>query len=659
MGCWLSAQSPKTVIKLSDVHGISALEHFATTQTADGTILPHPDSAEAKKHYITGFSVINDFDKDTVFYLRNTDNAYTNVILKGTNGKILSTILTGYYVPINKRFGHDENGFIPLAVRTGQTVFITVDVVGYIGQKANVYCGLYTPEAYYKFYKTGYPEENTQDYLVVFFVGAIFMLMVFFCFMYLKSKQALYGRYAFYLSFQFVYGLMRLGPTTLIGYYFFHVPVLKITLLEPIVMAAIGGYIWFVMALLNLKPNHPRLFKLLKTMAVVLWIYSFVYWLVFYIDPEMKLRVPAFYVVRFLLISINIFVLWVVAAKVKSSVKTYYIIGNILFIAFSFLAGFSAAGTIFTSGYLSMLKGANWYSMGILAECIFFAFGLGIRIKELQREKNEASNRLIEQMQLNETLMQNINQQLEQKLAEGTAKILEKEKELQTATLQETKSLYEKQLSDSRMQALRSRMNPHFLFNSLNSIKYFILKNENDTAAFYLNRFSKLLRQILEYSNEETITLQQELDTLKLYLEIESLRFDKSFHYDIRVEEDIIATQINIPPLILQPFVENAIWHGLANSETDDKFCLVYVHKVNDQVMISIQDNGVGRLAAAVIKDNKLNKLNDESFGMKITQERINIFNAWSDNKLKVSVEDHENEYHEACGTTIKIIVQN
>jgi LytS/YehU family sensor histidine kinase len=202
-------------------------------------------------------------------------------------------------------------------------------------------------------------------------------------------------------------------------------------------------------------------------------------------------------------------------------------------------------------------------------------------------------------------------------------------------------------------------MNPHFLFNSLNSIKYFILKNENDTAAFYLNKFSKLLRQILEYSNRETITLQQELETLKLYLEIESLRFDQSFHYHIVVDEGLLPESIQVPPLILQPFVENAIWHGLANSDKSDKFCKVEVNKQNGNINISIIDNGVGRAVAAIIKENKINKLNTESFGMKITEERISIFNTGSNGKLKIAVEDNMDEGLQAAGTTINITLQN
>lgn len=262
-------------------------------------------------------------------------------------------------------------------------------------------------------------------------------------------------------------------------------------------------------------------------------------------------------------------------------------------------------------------------------------------------------------MQVNEKLMMEANQQLELKVAERTAQILKQEKQIEQALLLETKTKYEKQLSESRMQALRSRMNPHFLFNSLNSIKYFILKNENDTASFYLNKFSKLLRHILEYSSHETITLQQELETLKLYLEIESLRFDQTFHYDIRVDESLLPEKIQVPPLILQPFVENAIWHGLANSDRLDKFCYVDVVRQNGHISISIKDNGIGRAAAAVIKENKINKLNGESFGMKITEERISIFNTGSNGKLKINVEDNLDNDRQAIGTTINITLQN
>ncbi|PDS21631.1 sensor histidine kinase, partial [Flavobacterium branchiophilum] len=128
------------------------------------------------------------------------------------------------------------------------------------------------------------------------------------------------------------------------------------------------------------------------------------------------------------------------------------------------------------------------------------------------------------------------------------------------------KGKLKRKISDSEMQTLRSQMNPHFLFNSLNSINSFIVQQKSREASGYLTTFSKLMRNILENSRYESITLEKELNTLKMYLEIEAVRLDHQFDYEILIDKNIELENIKIPPLIIQPFAENAIWHGLNNT---------------------------------------------------------------------------------------------
>ncbi len=118
------------------------------------------------------------------------------------------------------------------------------------------------------------------------------------------------------------------------------------------------------------------------------------------------------------------------------------------------------------------------------------------------------------------------------------------------------------------MQALRAQMNPHFIFNSLNSINRYIVKSDQATASLYLTRFAKLIRLILDNSNNKFITLSNELQALSLYMEMESIRFEKKFSYTIECDDNINTESIFVPPLIIQPYVENAIWHGLLHKET-------------------------------------------------------------------------------------------
>jgi len=165
----------------------------------------------------------------------------------------------------------------------------------------------------------------------------------------------------------------------------------------------------------------------------------------------------------------------------------------------------------------------------------------------------------------------------------------EEEKQKATIELWENKQ----KATESRLQSLRLQMNPHFLFNALNSIQQMILANEEMVATRYLSRFSKLLRMVLLHSDKESITLREEIDILKMYIELESVRFKESFTYSIHCDESIEVEEIKIPTLLIQPFVENAIWHGLMHKENNRRLTVTFT-EMQDFLQCIIEDNGVG-----------------------------------------------------------------
>ncbi len=185
---------------------------------------------------------------------------------------------------------------------------------------------------------------------------------------------------------------------------------------------------------------------------------------------------------------------------------------------------------------------------------------------------------------------------------------------------------------------LRSQMNPHFLFNSLNSIKLYIINNEKKNAVHYLNKFSKLVRKILEASSLKEIPLAEELETVELYMNIENIRFSNEIDFKIRIDDNINIHAVKIPSLILQPFLENALWHGLSSKEGEKKIDL-HISKGNNRFIdISITDNGVGREAAEIIKENKV--LKRKSVGIEITKERLANFSRDYQNTFDVDIID-------------------
>lgn len=211
------------------------------------------------------------------------------------------------------------------------------------------------------------------------------------------------------------------------------------------------------------------------------------------------------------------------------------------------------------------------------------------------------------------------------------------------------------ELNKYRQQALSAQMNPHFIYNSLNSIQSYILKNDRVRSSEYLTKFSNLMRKVLDNSQNSFISLKEEFDALNLYIEMELIRFRNSFEYVFNIQNNIKLDEYDIPPLILQPYVENAIHHGLRNKEGEKKLKIEVVKKEKG-VCIIIEDNGIGRAEALKIKQRKLNTY--KSYGTEITAKRIELFKESYKNKVKHTIFDLQSGNGKCLGTKVKIELQ-
>lgn len=210
----------------------------------------------------------------------------------------------------------------------------------------------------------------------------------------------------------------------------------------------------------------------------------------------------------------------------------------------------------------------------------------------------------------------------------------------------------EKELFDIQQKALQLQMNPHFIFNSLNAIQSFVISSNTDKAIHYLSKFSQLMRRILANSRESSIPLRDELIALKHYMDIERLRFDNKFNYEVIIDRKIDEEFMEIPPMIIQPFVENAILHGLIHSPRPGhiKVTLTLEHHY---IFCTIEDNGVGREKAQEIKD--ASGLKRKSRGMLITKERLEILNKQNVDKFAVNIIDLKDYDGLAAGTRVEL----
>ncbi len=208
-------------------------------------------------------------------------------------------------------------------------------------------------------------------------------------------------------------------------------------------------------------------------------------------------------------------------------------------------------------------------------------------------------------------------------------------------------------LAESQLVSLRAQMNPHFVFNCLNSIQESIVMKHYAEAGMYLNKFSKLFRKVLQNSSKNLIPLAEEIEVLQLYLQLEHMRFQESFDFDITYDDALDPDEINIPSMLLQPFVENALWHGLMHKQGPRKISIRFYPK-NDEVFIcEIEDNGIGRAKAAEIKKQKSASTKHESKGIAISIDRLNLINKKQESQASVEIIDLIDEEGNARGTKV------
>ena len=235
---------------------------------------------------------------------------------------------------------------------------------------------------------------------------------------------------------------------------------------------------------------------------------------------------------------------------------------------------------------------------------------------------------------------------------------LKQQQEIINLELDETRKRLniEKQYRASELKALRSQMNPHFIFNALNSIQEYIVSNEKKQAGKYLGKFADLMRMYLYHSQTKTITLREEIEALNLYLELEKLRFEDSLSYTLIIDENVDSDHTPIPSLIVQPYVENAIKHGLLHKKHNRKLSISFHVQQSAQVLeCIIVDNGIGRKRSEEI--NKMRNPEHKSFAINATKTRLELLNYNSDTSIGEKIEDLFDENGDSIGTKVVLSI--
>ena len=286
--------------------------------------------------------------------------------------------------------------------------------------------------------------------------------------------------------------------------------------------------------------------------------------------------------------------------------------------------------------------------IGLVGEIMFLSLALVIRVKAIENEGKQAQQTLINHLREIDTLKDEINKNLENLVEERTKEIVEKN----IAIEKQKQKILEQKATEYNIEALRAQMNPHFIFNSLNSIQNFILKNDDESSSKYLTKFSRLIRMVFENTKNAYIPLERELEALQIYLDLEKLRVNNKFEYEIHIDEKINTDDLLIPSMLIQPFVENSIWHGFIHLEKKGELSISFTQSKNS-VLCEIKDNGIGREKAKNIINNS-KRTDHKSSGMNLTEERIKLINSLEDNVVKFDIIDLKNGKGEATGTKVE-----
>jgi sensor histidine kinase YesM len=409
------------------------------------------------------------------------------------------------------------------------------------------------------------------------------------------------------------------------------------------------------MYFLEIKKHAPKLYRAFKVINVAYLGYMMAELSFMLLTFDKVTQGQLFIYSKLVVVIVSIFIIVEVIRKVRTPLVPYVVVGSMLFMLFSVTAMLYSIGLKWLPE--TQLYPINFMHIGIMLEVLCFSLGLGKRIFMVAREKEKLQKAYIDQLIRNEEIIQLNNQELSVQVNERTSEILDKTRELEREREEKLMARYEKQLTESEMSALRLQMNPHFIFNALNSIRYYILKEDSEKASDYITSFSKLLRMILQHSKQTSVKLSEELEALNLYLDFERQRFEEKFEFTINVGDDIQPQTMNIQPMIIQPFLENSIWHGLMHMD-DPGHLLVDISLYNHNTLkVVIEDNGIGRENSKKIKAEQQSHTY-KSMGMQITRDRLKLMEKLQHGETGYEVEDLLDDKGNSKGTRVIIKIR-
>ncbi|MDD3722064.1 MAG: histidine kinase [Lutibacter sp.] len=398
--------------------------------------------------------------------------------------------------------------------------------------------------------------------------GGLFVLFLYHFLIFFQNRNKLYLYYSLFLLALTIYLTQHVVSEELKSFYTYTNYAIQ--------FLAYAAYVAFARDLLDTRTYLIKWDKYFELEIKILVLLAPIFMLIqFFLGYEFQVK--AFTVIAPALTLFTLVSYYIILTRINDYFSLYFVIGSLIYVVLvnvSFLEIVVGTDFFINNGVQPMF----FVYLGALLQSIIFSVLLGLIINRIEQKSKNAEIKLAIKL---------------------------------------------KEMEELKMTALQSQMNPHFLFNSLNSINNFVIKNDVEKASDYITKFSKLIRVILNSSSSPTSTLSEELDVLLLYVKLEQMRINGGFDYIVNVDQNLNLDQIKVPTLFLQPFIENAIWHGIMKNENEkNKRIELTIKEDQGNVVCIIRDNGIG-----INKARELNQIAQKKrfFGTEATANRIRI----------------------------------
>ncbi len=429
--------------------------------------------------------------------------------------------------------------------------------------------------------------------LELLFCGAIGLLGIFTLLFYIRSRELLYFYYFLFLGFSFLAAYINVSEYDWENDFLDFSTGLARKNLELVTLLGLFAYCLFTLKLLNVKTQDAKLNAWIVGLATITSLYAGLYW-VFH-DYIIPYEGTFFIVSRLIILPMSLVAIIGVSYRIRSDFKVFFIIGSIFYLAGALLGVLRETVSGIPFPYFYGLTASAYFYCGIFLEIICFTLALNHRVYLIHQRQKQTSERL------------------------------------------KKRALYERDLAMVKVLGSQSQTNPHFIFNQFSVLKYLIQRKENDRAIKLLTSYSRFIRQVLDLGIEQEITLKQELDILKQYLQLEALRMEDHFSYQFHIDPQCAIEDIYLPPIVLQPFVERLLWRDFQVTTSQDRRLEVCIGHREEQVVIEVclsaeRDNCGQGVKSMVAKGDRINN------------ERIGIYNRSHDCKINVYRESQMDE---------------